>query len=88
VTGVDFSVGMLDQARRKAAAEGVGNIAFLERDMTALQLPANSFDVAVCAFGIFGSVRYFKSLWIASAGMRGEPLGMGLFKSFDNGGSR
>jgi len=84
VTGVDFSVGMLDQARRKAA----GNIAFLERDMTALQLPANSFDVAVCAFGIFGSVRYFKSLWIASAGMRGGPLGMELFKSFDNGGSR
>jgi hypothetical protein len=58
VTGVDFSVGMLDQARRKAAAEGVGNIAFLERDMT------------------------------ASAGMRGGPLGMELFKEFDNGGSR
>lgn len=53
VTGVDFSVGMLDQARRKAAAEGISNIAFLERDMTALGFPADSFDVAICAFGIF-----------------------------------
>jgi ubiquinone/menaquinone biosynthesis C-methylase UbiE len=47
VTGVDFSAGMLDQARKKAAAEGIGNIDFLERDMTALGLPADSFDIAV-----------------------------------------
>ena len=53
VTGVDFSAGMLDQGRRKAAARGVSNIDFLERDMTALGFPADSFDVAVCAFGIF-----------------------------------
>jgi SAM-dependent methyltransferase len=53
VTGVDFSAGMLDQARRKAAAQGVDNIDFLERDMTALGLPADSFDVALSAFGIF-----------------------------------
>ena len=53
VTGVDFSAGMLDQARRKAAAQGISNIEFLERDMTALGFPADSFDVAVCAFGIF-----------------------------------
>jgi ubiquinone/menaquinone biosynthesis C-methylase UbiE len=53
VTGVDFSPGMLDQARSKAAAQGMPNVDFLERDMTALGFPANSFDVAVCAFGIF-----------------------------------
>ena len=53
VTGVDFSIGMLDQARKKAAAEGIGNVAFLERDMTALGFPIGSFDAAVCAFGIF-----------------------------------
>jgi len=53
VTGIDFSAGMLDQARRKAAAQGIGNIDFLERDMTALGFPADSFDVALCAFGIF-----------------------------------
>jgi ubiquinone/menaquinone biosynthesis C-methylase UbiE len=53
VTGIDFSVGMLDQARRKAAGDGIGNIDFLERDMTALGFPADFFDVAVCAFGLF-----------------------------------
>ena len=53
VTGIDFSVGMLDQARTKAAAQGTSNIDFLERDMTALDFPENSFDVALCAFGIF-----------------------------------
>lgn len=52
-TGVDFSAGMLDQARRKAAAQGIGNVDFLERDMTALGFAADTFDVAVCAFGIF-----------------------------------
>jgi ubiquinone/menaquinone biosynthesis C-methylase UbiE len=53
VTGVDFSAGMLGQARSKAAAQGAGNIEFLERDMTALGFPSDSFDVALCAFGIF-----------------------------------
>jgi ubiquinone/menaquinone biosynthesis C-methylase UbiE len=53
VTGVDFSAGMLDQARRKAAVQGISNIDFLERDMTELGFSADSFDVAVCAFGIF-----------------------------------
>jgi len=53
VTGVDFSAGMLDQARQKAAALGIGNIEFVEGDMTALGFPAATFDVAVCAFGLF-----------------------------------
>ena len=53
VTGVDFSPGMLDQARRKAALLHVRNVDFLERDMQALGFPADLFDVAVCAFGIF-----------------------------------
>jgi ubiquinone/menaquinone biosynthesis C-methylase UbiE len=53
VSGVDFSAGMLDQARKKAVAQDIGNIDFLERDMTALGFPADSFDVALCAFGIF-----------------------------------
>lgn len=51
VTGVDFSVGMLDQARSKAAARQISNVDFLERDMTALGFAADSFDVALCAFG-------------------------------------
>ncbi len=53
VTAVDFSAGMLDQARRKAAALNIRNIEFLERDMQDLGFSAGVFDAAVCAFGIF-----------------------------------
>jgi ubiquinone/menaquinone biosynthesis C-methylase UbiE len=53
VTAVDFSSGMLDQARKKAAALNVSNVEFLERDMQNLGFPAGLFNVAVCAFGIF-----------------------------------
>lgn len=53
VTAVDLSPGMLDQARKKAFSQNVRNIEFLERDMTALAFPENTFDAAICAFGIF-----------------------------------
>jgi ubiquinone/menaquinone biosynthesis C-methylase UbiE len=53
VTGVDFSEGMLERARTKAAAMKIRNVEFLERDMQSLGFPANMFDAAVCAFGIF-----------------------------------
>lgn len=53
VTGVDFSSGMLDQARRKAAALNLHNVDFQEQDMQALRFSAGQFDAAVCAFGIF-----------------------------------
>ncbi|MDP2211710.1 MAG: methyltransferase domain-containing protein [Candidatus Aquicultor sp.] len=53
VTGVDFSPGMLDQARKKAAALDMRNVVFLERDMQALGFAADYFDAALCAFGVF-----------------------------------
>jgi len=53
VTAVDFSPGMLAQARRKAETLKLANIEFLERDMQSLGFSANPFDIAVCAFGIF-----------------------------------
>jgi len=53
VTGVDFSPGMLEQARRKAASLNVRNVEFLEGDMQNLNFPAGHFDAAACAFGIF-----------------------------------
>ena len=53
VTGVDFSAGMLAQARKKAAARGVANADFLEMDMQDLRFEDGRFDAAVCAFGIF-----------------------------------
>lgn len=53
VTAVDFSSGMLAQAREKAAALNLNNVDFIERDMQDLGFPENRFDCAVCAFGIF-----------------------------------
>ncbi len=53
VIAVDFSPGMLDQARKKASSLNLSNIDFAERDMTALGFPGHAFDAAVCAFGIF-----------------------------------
>ncbi len=53
VTGIDFSSGMLAQARKKAAKEGIQNAEFIEMDMHEITLPDNHFDAAVCAFGVF-----------------------------------
>ncbi len=53
VTAVDFSAGMLAQARQKTASMNIGNIEFREGDMQNLEFPDSSFDAAVCSFGIF-----------------------------------
>ena len=53
VAGVDFSAGMLAQARQKAAARGVANVELAEMDLQDLRFDAGQFDAAVCAFGIF-----------------------------------
>jgi len=53
VTAIDFSSGMLDRARQKAASMHLRNIDFIERDMQDLGFADSPFDVAVCAFGIF-----------------------------------
>jgi ubiquinone/menaquinone biosynthesis C-methylase UbiE len=53
VTGVDFSSGMLDRARKKAVEMNVRNVEFLEMDMQSLEFGTDRFDAATCAFGIF-----------------------------------
>lgn len=53
VTGIDFSEGMLKQARAKAELASIRNIDFIEMDMQRLSFPDHQFDVATCAFGIF-----------------------------------
>lgn len=53
VLGLDFSEGMLEQARRKAAALKITNTEFAEMDMRLLELQQERFDAATCAFGIF-----------------------------------
>jgi ubiquinone/menaquinone biosynthesis C-methylase UbiE len=53
VTAIDFSEGMLAQARMKAAARALSNVDFLQMDMQALGFPDCHFDAVTCAFGIF-----------------------------------
>ena len=48
VVGVDFSPGMLEQARRKSEAVGLQNIEFIESDAADLNFSDNSFDVIFC----------------------------------------
>jgi ubiquinone/menaquinone biosynthesis C-methylase UbiE len=53
VTGIDFSPGMLAQAKAKAKREGISNAEFFEMNMHQITLPDGYFDAAVCAFGVF-----------------------------------
>lgn len=53
VTGIDFSAGMLSQARAKAERAAIRNIDFIEMDMQQMKFHDNHFDAASCAFGIF-----------------------------------
>lgn len=53
VTGIDFSTGMLAQARAKALAANIHNARFMEMDMQMLEFTNHHFDAATCAFGIF-----------------------------------
>ncbi len=45
----DQSEAMLKQARKKAARKGLSNIAFAQRDVTALSDPDGSFDAVIAA---------------------------------------
>lgn len=53
VSAVDFSSGMLEQARSSASEQGLNNIIFHTHDMTQLPFAPHSFDHATCAFGLF-----------------------------------
>ena len=45
----DLSLPMLDKARRKAAKQGLSNVSFAQRDITALSDPDGTFDAAIAA---------------------------------------
>ena len=53
VTGVDFSEGMLQQARNKASAQQLTNTEFVHMDMQSLEFADGHFDAANCSFAIF-----------------------------------
>jgi SAM-dependent methyltransferase len=50
--GLDLSAVMLAEARRLAAAAGVGNVRFEQGDAQVYPLPRGHFDVAMSAFGV------------------------------------
>ena len=52
VIGVDFTPGMLEQARRKIAAAGLQNIELIEADAEAINFNDESFDAIFCATAI------------------------------------
>lgn len=51
VLGVDLSSLMLEEARRRAAAAGITNVAFEQADAQVHPFPGESFDVAISSFG-------------------------------------
>ena len=52
VIGVDFTPGMLDQARRKIAAAGLQNIELIESDAESISFDDECFDAIFCATAI------------------------------------
>lgn len=52
VIGVDFTPGMLEQARRKIVASGLQNIQLIEADAESLTFEAERFDTIFCATAI------------------------------------
>lgn len=53
VIGVDVAQSLLELARAKAAQRNLGNTQFELGDLVSLRFPNESFDAAVCVFGIF-----------------------------------
>ncbi len=53
VTGVDFSEGMLSEAKRKAESHSIENVTFKCMDIQALDFPSNRFDGTCSGFGLF-----------------------------------
>lgn len=51
VLGVDLSSLMVEEARRRAAAEGLTNVAFEQADAQVHPFPPEAFDVAISSFG-------------------------------------
>jgi ubiquinone/menaquinone biosynthesis C-methylase UbiE len=67
VLGTDISAGMLDAARLEAARQGLAHVEFARADAEALDVPAGTFDAALCALGLM----YFPDPIAALGRMRG-----------------
>ena len=66
VIGIDLARGLLELAQAKAAQRGLFNTQFELGDLLSLRFPNESFDAAVCVFGIFfvpDMVAAVRELW-------------------------
>lgn len=81
VTGVDLAAEMVALAREKA--HGIAGVEFLVADAMALPFPDASFDVVVCAAGLF----FMPDMHAALTGWRRvlKPGGRVVFSSFGRG---
>jgi ubiquinone/menaquinone biosynthesis C-methylase UbiE len=67
VLGTDISAGMIETARQEAVRRGLAHVEFARMDAEGLNLPAESFDAALCALGLM----YFPDPVAALRRMRG-----------------
>lgn len=52
LTALDYSQAMLAAARERARGEGWQNVELVQADAARTQLPAESFDAALCILGL------------------------------------
>jgi ubiquinone/menaquinone biosynthesis C-methylase UbiE len=52
VVGTDISARMIELGREEAVKRGLANVTFQRADAGSLDLPENSFDVALCSLGL------------------------------------
>lgn len=55
IVGVDGSAKMLEIARHKAEGYGFDQCQFILGDITALDVPAETFDLVICSFALWGN---------------------------------
>jgi ubiquinone/menaquinone biosynthesis C-methylase UbiE len=53
VTGIDLAQGMVERTSQDLSERGIGNARVLLMDAEQLELADNSFDFALCGFGLF-----------------------------------
>jgi SAM-dependent methyltransferase len=78
VIATDYSLSMLEQARRKAA-ERSSSISFRRQDMRMLDVPERPFDVVTCLFDSIGYVATNENLLKVIKGVHSHLIPGGLF---------
>jgi ubiquinone/menaquinone biosynthesis C-methylase UbiE len=53
IEAIDLSVGMLEQAKKKAQEEGLDNITFKHCDVDNIAYPDGLFDMVTCGYALF-----------------------------------